>query len=98
VTAAGGTASAARFDVSGQGSMTYSILFGGSTSLSDGSNSMGFTRISDLSASAITSGDVSSGALSSGAQSIFVGGVLAVSAGQPAGTYTGTITATVEYN
>lgn len=99
VTAAGGTVTAARFDVAGTASLTYSIAFSGATTLSDGTNSMTFTRISDLSASAITSGDVSSGTLSAGgAQSIFVGGVLAVNASQPAGTYTGSITATVEYN
>ncbi|QOY93891.1 DUF4402 domain-containing protein [Massilia sp. UMI-21] len=98
VTAAGGTASAARFDVSGSGSLTYSIVLGGDASLSDGSNSMAFTSISDLSASASTSGNVSSGTLSAGAQSIFVGGILTVGASQPAGTYTGSVTATVEYN
>lgn len=98
VTAAGGTASAARFDVTGSGSLTYSIAFTGAATLSDGTNTMAFTRISDLSASAATSGDVSSGTLSAGAQSIFVGGVLAVNASQPAGTYTGSVIATVEYN
>lgn len=98
VTAAGGTASAARFDVTGSGTMTYSIAFTGAATLSDGTNTMAFTRISDLSASAATSGDVSSGTLSAGAQSIFVGGVLAVNASQPAGTYTGSVIATVEYN
>lgn len=99
VTAAGGTVSAARFDVTGSGGMTYSIAFSGATTLSDGTNTMAFTRISDLSASAATSGDVSSGTLSAGGtQSIFVGGDLAVNASQPAGTYTGSIIATVEYN
>ncbi len=99
VTLAGGTAGAARFDVSGSASLTYSIVFSGAATLSDGSNTMAFTRISDTSASAITSGDVATGTLSSGgAQSIFVGGVLTVSANQPAGTYAGSVTATVEYN
>jgi hypothetical protein len=99
VTLAGGTVSAARFDVSGMGSLTYSIAFTGAATLSDGTNNMAFTRISDLTASAKTSGaDVVSGTLSSGAQSIFVGGVLTVGANQPAGTYTGSVITTVEYN
>jgi len=99
VTLAGGTAGAARFDVAGSASLTYSIAFSGAATLSDGTNSMNFTRISDTSASAITSGDATNGTLSAGgAQSIFVGGVLAVNANQPAGTYTGSVTATVEYN
>lgn len=99
VTLAGGTAGAARFDVSGSASLNYSIAFSGDATLSDGTNTMNFTRISDTSASAITSGDVANGTLSAGgAQSIFVGGVLAVNANQPAGTYTGSVVATVEYN
>ena len=98
VTAAGGTSTAAKFDVVGTGTATYSISFGGSTTLTSGGNSMAFTRISDLSASAATSGDVSTGTLTAGAQSIYVGGVLAVAANQVAGAYTGTVTATVEYN
>jgi hypothetical protein len=98
VVALGGSPTAARFDVTGQSGLNYSITFGGSANLSDGSNNMAFTRISDLTASAATSGDVSSGTLTGGAQSIFVGGVLSVAANQPAGTYTGSISATVEYN
>lgn len=98
IVAAGGTPAAARFNVTGTGTMGYSIAFTGSTtSLSSGGNSMPFTRISDTSASAITSGDVTGGTLSAGAQSIFVGGQLAVAANQPAGTYTGNIIAIVEY-
>jgi len=59
---------------------------------------MAFTPVSDLTASAITSGTVSTGTLTGGAQSIFVGGVLTVAANQPAGTYGGTVVATVNYN
>jgi len=41
---------------------------------------------------------VTTGTLTAGAQTIYVGGVLTVAANQPAGTYTGTVSATVEYN
>ena len=98
VVAMGGSATAAQFAVAGQDGATYSITLGGSTSLVSGGDSMTFTSISDLSASAATSGNVSSGTLTGGAQTIYVGGVLDVAANQPAGTYTGTVTATVEYN
>lgn len=92
------TPSAAQFDVTGQSGMGYSISIV-ATPLSDGaSNSMTFTPISDLTASSITSGTVSSGTLTGGAQSIFVGGVLSVAANQASGSYSGTVTATVDYN
>jgi hypothetical protein len=97
--AAGGTSTAAKFDVTGQGTATYSITVTGSATLSDGAtHTMAFNTVSDVTASAITSGNVTAGALTAGAQSIFVGGVLSVGANQVAGTYTGTVTATVDYN
>jgi spore coat protein U-like protein len=98
VVGVGGGAGAAKFDVTGSGTMTYSVTLTSDATLSDGTNSMAFTRIADTSASAITSGDVTSGALTAGKQSIYVGGTLAVGANQVAGTYTGTITAVVDYN
>jgi spore coat protein U-like protein len=96
--AAGGSPTAAQFNVTGEAGMGYGITLGGTTVLTDGSNTMNFTPISDTSASAITSGTVAAGSLTGGAQSIYVGGVLTVGANQPAGTYNGTVTATVEYN
>lgn len=98
VVAAGGTSTAAQFNVTGESGLGYSITLGGSASLTSGSDSMAFTSISDLSASANTSGNVTTGTLTAGAQTIYVGGVLSVAANQAAGTYTGTVSATVEYN
>lgn len=94
----GGTAAAAKFDVTGDGSSTYTISVVGDANLTSGGNNMAFNVISDLSASAITSGTVSIGTLTAGAQSIFVGGTLTVASAQAVGTYTGNIVATVEYN
>jgi len=94
----GGTVTAARFDVEGATGATYSISLGGSTELTSGTNTMAFTTVSDLVGGAITSGNVASGVLTAGTQSIFVGGELVVGAAQAAGTYTGTVSATVEYN
>jgi hypothetical protein len=94
-----GTAStAARFDVTGDTGATYSIALGGTSVLTSGSDTMAFAKVSDLTGANGTSGNVSSGTLTAGAQSIYVGGVLTVGAAQPAGTYAGTVTATVEYN
>jgi hypothetical protein len=98
VTAVASTATAAKFDVTGLAGMGYSIDVA-ATTLSDGSgNSMTLTPISDLTASASTANTVTTGTLTGGAQSIYVGGVLAVAANQAAGTYSGSVTTTVNYN
>jgi hypothetical protein len=95
----GTTGAAAKFDVSGSGSLTYTITLAGDTTLSDGgTNSMAFARVSDLTGAGATSGNVTSGTLSAGAQSIYVGGVLTVGVNQAAGSYSGNISATVDYN
>ncbi|MFN3790515.1 DUF4402 domain-containing protein [Massilia sp.] len=99
VTLMGSGATAAKFDVTGSGTLTYSISWvGSSTSLTSGSDSMTFTRVADLTGGGAVTGDVTSGALTAGAQSIYVGGVLTVGADQAAGNYSGTVSATVEYN
>lgn len=99
---AGATPSAARFDVAGDGTSTYSIAWSGVTELTNttgvGGETMALTRISQLTAAGATAGEVTSGALTAGAQSIYLGGVLTVGGTQVAGVYTGSVTATVEYN
>lgn len=95
----GATATAARFDVTGDTVNTYSITHGGDTVLTSGIviNDMALSKVSALTAIASTT-NVTSGTLTAGAQSIFVGGTLTVAAAQVAGTYTGAVTVTVEYN
>jgi spore coat protein U-like protein len=96
--AAGGTATAARFNVTGQDGLAYTISMAGtSPELTSGGNAITFTVVSDTTASAITSGIATAGTLTGGAQSIFVGGKLDVAINQPAGTYTGTISVAVNY-
>jgi len=96
----GGTPSAAKFDVTGEGASTYSITWSGDTLLSDAgaTNTMTLTKISDLTAGNAITGEVLTGTLTAGAQSIYLGGKLTVGATQVAGAYTGSVTATVEYN
>jgi len=97
--AAGGTSTAAQFNVTGQAGLTYSIsLSGTSPTLTSGANTMAFTAISDTTASAITTGAVTTGTLAGGAQTIYIGGALTVGANQVAGTYTGSINVAVDYN
>ena len=94
-----GASSAARFNITGQAGLTYSITHAGSTQLSNGSSFMTLTKFSDLTGVNGSSGNVSSGMLDgAGTQSLFVGGTLAVGANQLAGLYSGSIVATVEYN
>lgn len=95
------TPTAARFDVTGDASATYSITYTGtSATLSDGAtNTMAMAIFSDLTAGGATSGSAATGTLSgTGAQSIYVGGTLTVGATQAAGNYTGSVKVQVEYN
>jgi spore coat protein U-like protein len=99
---AGATPTAAKFDVTGNADSTYSISTSAAASLSDSAttpNTMALTVFSDLTGGGATTGEVSSGTLSTGGtQSIYLGGKLTVGATQVAGTYTGDVTVTVEYN
>jgi hypothetical protein len=98
----GSTPTAAKFNVTGDKNSTYGITWGGVAVPTDSAgtpNTMALSKISDLTASGATTGEVSSGTLNgSGAQSIYLGGELTVTSGQADGTYTGDVTATVEYN
>ena len=94
----GGTLSAARFDVTGDTDATFSIAISASPTLASGGNTMAFATVSDLTAGNTVTGNVTSGTLTLGSQSIYVGGILTVGLAQAAGTYTGSVTATVEYN
>jgi hypothetical protein len=95
----GAPPSAARFNITGEPSTTYSITHSGSATLTSGPNSMALSKFSDLNASNATSGVATAGNLGAGgAQSLYVGGTLAVAAGQAPGVYTGTVVATVDYN
>lgn len=97
----GATPTAAKFDVSGDNDSTYSIAWSGAIELSDSvsTETMALERISDLTAGGATTGEASTGTLDgTGAQSVYLGGTLTVGAAQAAGTYTGDVTVTVEYN
>jgi|AntRauTorckE5430_2_1112549.scaffolds.fasta_scaffold00771_5 hypothetical protein len=96
----GPTSSAATFEVTGGGSATYSIGLTNTTLTSTGGAAMPWDTISSLETSnSTTAADVTSGTLTTeGKQTIHLGGILSVGATQIAGTYEGTVTATVEYN
>ena len=99
----GATPSAARFNLSGTASSTYSITHSGTAVLTNtsgvGGETMALSKFSDLSAANAISGNVSAGTLDAGGtQSLYVGATLTVGAAQVPGIYTGTVIATVEYN
>ena len=100
----GSTPTAAQFDVTGDNNATYTITWSGAAVLTEtggGTATMALTKISDFTGAggSVTPNDVASGTLSAtGGESIYLGGVLDVGIAQVAGTYTGDVTATVEYN
>lgn len=94
------SATAARFELSGNPAASYDITILASATLDDGAaHSMALVTCSDLTMANTTSGNVAIGTLSAaGSQSLFVGGTLSVDAAQLAGRYSGNIAVTVEYN
>lgn len=96
----GSTGTAAKFDVTGDASNTYSIAHSGTAVLThtDTTTTMALAKVSALTAASATTTEVTAGALTLGAQSIYVGGTLTVGSGQLAGVYSGTVIVTVEYN
>lgn len=89
----GSAGAAAKFDVTGEGGLTYSIVLTPTAlTRSGGTETMSFTPQSDSSTGTLA------GSGASGAESFFVGGVLTVAAAQAPGTYAGSVTATVAYN
>lgn len=96
----GSTGTAAKFNVTGDASNTYSIAHSGTGVLThtDTTTTMALAKVSALTAVSGTTTEVTAGALTSGAQSIYVGGTLTVASGQLAGVYSGDVIVTVEYN
>ncbi|MEG3191193.1 DUF4402 domain-containing protein [Lysobacter sp. D1-1-M9] len=97
----GSSPTAAKFDVTGEADATYSIAIAPSANLADTAttpNTMALETFSDLTAGNAVTGNVATGTLTAGAQSIYVGGKLTVGATQAAGTYSGNVKVTVEYN
>lgn len=92
------SAVAASFSVAGQANASYSIsITDNDLTHTDGVTTMALATKHDVDAT--TADSPASGTLDgTGAQTIYVGGTLTVAAAQAAGTYSGTITATVEYN
>lgn len=90
---------AAKFDVTGSASATYTITYASGVTLIGPGAPMALTQISDLTGAGGATTLALTGALSAGGtQSIHLGGSLAVAANQAIGIYTGNISATVTYN
>lgn len=104
----GSTPTAAKFNVTGQGDQTFSIVTEASsiklTSTAEGSTPMVFALITesiagaDANATNKTTGTSDTGTMLAGAATIYAGGALTVAADQTPGSYTGTVSVAVEYN
>ena len=104
----GSTPTAAKFNVTGQGVQTFSIVTTGSsselTSVAAGSTPMVFALITesiagaDATATNKTTGTSATGTMLAGAATIYAGGALTVAADQTPGAYTGTVSISGEYN
>ncbi|MCE1197899.1 MAG: DUF4402 domain-containing protein [Marinilabiliales bacterium] len=93
ITLANGLASSsASFTVTGEGNTSYSLTFPGTATLSDGTHNMTATLALDAAHGA--SNTLAAG----GTEDFYIGGSLAISAGQASGDYTGTFNVTIAYN
>ena len=96
----GSSPTAAAFHVTGDTSQTFAITYPSlpTTLAGPSASTMAFTICSAATAAATCTGTVTTGTLSSGAADIYLGGTVTVGASQTTGTYTGTITVSVDYN
>ncbi|QIB67074.1 DUF4402 domain-containing protein [Kineobactrum salinum] len=93
----GGTSTAAQFTVTGQDDATFSIdISDNDLTHEDTVTTMALVTTHDVDGS--TGDNPVTGTLTLGTQTIYAGGTLTVASAQSAGIYSGTITATVNYN
>lgn len=93
----GGTTTAAQFTVTGQTGATFSIsVTDNDLTHTDTVTTMAFATTHDLDAT--SQNNPASGTLTGGTQTLYVGGTLTVGNAQTVGVYSGTVTATVNYN
>ena len=93
----GGTTTAAQFTVTGQADASFSIgVADDDLTHTDGVTTMALATTHDLDGT--SQNNPASGTLTLGTQTIYVGGTLTVGNAQTTGVYSGTITATVNYN
>jgi len=92
-----GTSTAAEFTVTGQADASFSIgIADDELTHSGGVETMALVTTHDL--DGVSEDDPAAGVLTLGTQTIYVGGTLTVASAQLPGVYTGTVTATVNYN
>lgn len=93
----GGTSAAAQFTVTGQADASFSIgISDNNLTHTDTVTTMALTTTHDLDGT--SENNPASGTLTLGTQTLYVGGTLTVGNAQTVGVYSGTITATVNYN
>jgi hypothetical protein len=96
VVAAGGVPTAAVFNITGAANATYTIAYDAGVTLTGPGTAMALTQVSDLTGAGASA--PGTGTLAPAAASLYIGGTLAVGANQLAGAYSGSLTATVNYN
>jgi hypothetical protein len=93
---------AAQFTVEGANDATFSVTISNTPLTDANTGTMALSTFSEATAGGITSGsNITEGTLSSsgeGELTIYLGGILTVGSDQAAGSYTGSVTTTVQYN